>query len=457
MFFVKKKIHFVGIGGAGMCPLAEVMYKNGQSVTGSDELTTDITKRLESLGIGIQYNHKPDLLKCADLLVYSSAIKKDNEEFVYAMEHGITCMKRSEVMGDIMRAMFCIGVAGTHGKTTTTSLVGSIFRDAEKDPTVIVGGVFVESNSNAIVGEGSTLITEADEFDRSFLKMYPTIAVVTGVEEDHLDTYGDYDNLKQAFIEYLQRIPFYGMAVICDDDDVLKTLKNKIDNTIVTYGTSIEADYSATDIQTDNGRCTFEVLHNKKKLGHIDLPLIGIHNIRNAMAAIAVSFEMKIPFDKIQKSLKEFKGVKRRFETMGIENGITVIDDYAHHPTEIKATLKAVRDAGFKRVVAIFQPHLYSRTKDFLNEFAESLLDADFSVVTGIYKARDDVKKEISGMHITERIHERGNANSIYVEEKFDVIEKLAPILKSGDCVILMGAGDIWEIGKEFMQRIKNG
>jgi UDP-N-acetylmuramate--alanine ligase len=457
MFFVKKRIHCIGIGGAGMCPLAEVMYKNGQKVTGSDELKTDVTKRLESLGITIQYNHKPDLLKDSDLLVYSSAIKPDNEELIYAREHGITCMKRSEAMGDIMRAMFCIGVAGTHGKTTTTSLIGTIFQDAKKDPTVILGGVFRESDSNAIVGDGMILITEADEYDRSFLKMHPSIGVVTGIEEDHLDTYGDSDNLKKAFIEYLQKIPFYGMAVLCSDDDVLNSIHSHIDKEIITYGTSQDADYMAVNVRPDKGRCEFEVKYKKEVLGKIDLPLIGLHNVNNAMAAIAVSSEMRIPFKTIQSSLKNFKGVKRRFETIGSEKNITVIDDYAHHPTEIKATLQAAKDSGFNRVIAVFQPHLYSRTRDFLDEFAESLFDADFSIVTGIYRARDEVIEGVSGSSIVESMHKKGDSKSIYVEKMDDIADTLMPVLNPGDCIILMGAGDIWEIGEGLLKRIRHG
>lgn len=457
MFFLNKRIHFLGIGGAGMCPLAEVMHINGQRVTGSDELKTDITIRLESLGIGVQYNHAPDLVKGADLIVYSSAIKPDNEELVYAKNQGITCMKRSEVMGDIMRAMFCIGIAGTHGKTTTTSLIGNIFWDAEKDPTVIVGGVFVETNSNAIAGESRLLITEADEFDRSFLNMYPTIAVVTGVEADHLDTYGNIENLKQAFVEYLRRLPFYGLAVICADDKIVMALRGYIDTTTITYGTSGEADYSAAGIKTVNGRSLFNVLHDNKDLGEIDIPLIGVHNVRNALAAIAVSCEMEIPFDIIQISLKGFKGIKRRFEYMGSEKEITVIDDYAHHPTEIRASLQAARDAGYKRIIAVFQPHLYSRTKDFCDDFAHSLSEADYSIVTGIYKARDDIQKGISGSLITDKIREMGVETSIYIEEKYDVAQNLVPLLQPEDCIILMGAGDIWEIGEELLREIKNG
>jgi UDP-N-acetylmuramate--alanine ligase len=287
--------------------------------------------------------------------------------------------------------------------------------------------------------------------------MYPTIAVVTGVEADHLDTYGDIESLKQAFVDFLQRVPFYGLAVLCIDDAILPTLMDQVSTTVITYGVSKGADYCATDIKTVRGRSRFTVIHNNEELGDIDLPLIGHHNIRNALAAIAVSSEMEIPFDIIQMSLAGFKGIKRRFEYLGTERGITLIDDYAHHPTEISATLQAVRDAGFKRVVAIFQPHLYTRTRDFCDAFAESLADADYSIITGIYKARDEVQAGISGSLITDKILATGIESTIYIEEKFDIAENLVPLLQQGDCVILMGAGDIWEIGKGLLERIKNG
>lgn len=457
MLFRVERIHFVGIGGAGMCPMAEVMVKKGHQVSGSDLQRTSATEYLESLGVNIQYNHVPDLAKDTRLLVYSSAVKSDNEELVYARNHGITCMKRAEMLGDLMRAKLSIGVAGTHGKTTTTSLIGNIFCDAGKDPTVIVGGMFRDKESNAIVGNGNMLIAEADEYDRSFLRMFPSVAVVTNIEADHLDIYKDLANIIDAFVEYINKIPFYGMAVLCEDDLVTNRIYDRIDKTIITYGTSEKADYRADAIRLGKGNSEFDVVKDGSILGTIDIPLAGLHNVRNTLAAIAVSHEMKVSFDIIKKSLKNFMGIKRRFEVIGIERDITVIDDYAHHPTEINATLITAKNAGFKRIVAVFQPHLYSRTRDFLDEFAKSLINADIAVVTGIYKAREEPVKGVSSVSIIEKMREMGYDNALYVETIDELAAVLTPVLKSGDGVVLMGAGDIWKVGAALLKRIKHG
>lgn len=457
MVFKAKKIHFVGIGGAGMCPLAELMHSRGCMVTGSDQERTSATERLESLGMKIQYNHIPELVKNCEILAYSSAICPVNNELLYARSHGITTMKRAEMLGEIMRTSFSIGVAGTHGKTTTTSLIGNIFRDAGKNPTVIVGGAFKESESNAIIGNGKILITEADEYDRSFLKMFPSVAVVTNIEEDHLDIYEDLSDIKKAFMEYVNRVPSDGMIVLCNDDRSASQIYGDVDKTVVTYSTSKDADYRAENITFERDSSGFDVIKDEKVLGSIVLPLTGLHNIGNALAAITVSYELKVPFDVIKKSLNNFTGIKRRFEIVGTEKDITVIDDYAHHPTEIKATLSAARRVGFKRLIAVFQPHLYSRTRVFLNEFAESLMAADIAIVTDIYRAREEPLNGVKSADIIEKMWEKDYSNALYVNEIDKLADALFPILKPGDGLVLMGAGDVWKAGKAILSRVKNG
>jgi UDP-N-acetylmuramate--alanine ligase len=457
MFVNKKRIHFIGIGGAGMCPMAEVMAQNGYTVSGSDMQQTAATKRLESLHIRIQYHHDPDLIRERELCVYSSAIKEDNPELAYARDHGITCMKRAAMLGDIMRAYFSIGVAGTHGKTTTTSLIGNVFRDAGKDPMVIVGGAFRESESNAIVGGGRLLIAEADEYDRSFLHMFPAIAVVTNIEVDHLDIYTDLSDIIEAFVEYVNKVPFYGMVVVCADDAVTTQIIPRINRTCMTYGTSELADYRAEAIRFEKSVSEFTVYTKNRLLGTITLPLSGLHNIRNALAAVAVASEMDISFSVIKQSLESFSGIKRRFEIMGSEKEITVIDDYAHHPSEIAATLSAAKQAGFTRLIAVFQPHLYSRTRDFCGEFAQSLAAADMAVVTEIYKAREEPINGVRGMSIIEKMHEQEYANTHFVKKIEEIPELLTPLLQPGDGVILMGAGDIGSISRPLLERIQHG
>ncbi len=452
-----KRVHFVGIGGAGMCPLAEVMHSRGYAVTGSDQEKSFATERLESLGIKIQYNHVPELVKDCEILVYSSAINPANNELVHARKQGITVMKRADMLGNIMKESFSIGIAGTHGKTTTTSLIGNIFQDAGKNPTVIVGGAFRESKSNAIIGNGKLLITEADEYDRSFLRMFPAMAVVTNIERDHLDVYEDLNDIKNAFTEYVKRVPADGTVVLCKDDRGASQMYANIDRTVITYGTSKTADYQAENITFEKGTTHFDVIKNKEALGFIDLPLTGLHNVRNALAAIAVSCEMNVPFEVIKNSLNSFTGIKRRFEIIGTEKEITVIDDYAHHPTEILATLAAARNVGFKRLVAVFQPHLYSRTRDFLNEFAESLMRADVAVVTEIYRAREEPLNGVKSADIIEKMWEKDHANVHYVSSVDKLAELLVPLLEPGDGVILMGAGDIWKAGEKILNEIKNG
>lgn len=452
-----KKIHLVGIGGAGMCPLAEVLQAHGHRITGSDKASSAATAHLESLGIKIQFDHTPDLVKNADLLVYSSAVKPDNPERVYAQQHNILTMRRAEVLGELMRAHFTICISGTHGKTTTTSLVGEVFHDAGLKPTVLVGGMIRRADSHAYIGSSNIMIAEADEYDRSFLAMYPSVAIITNIEADHLDCYGSLENIKDAFVSFTERIPFYGAVIACIDDPGVKSVLPQINRTVVTYGLDSNADYCAEQISFSKGRSSFTVKRKGELVGVIHLNLPGTHNVLNSLAVIAAATEMGLEFSSVAHTLSTFQGVHRRFEIIGEAQGVTVIDDYAHHPAEIRATLNAARRSGYERVIAVFQPHLYSRTRDLMDEFVSSLQVADVVYVTDIYKAREEPIPGVHSKGIVDKISLSGHQQSHYVSTPDDLLPELSKLVKSGDAVIMMGAGDIWKCAVKFAGVLANG
>jgi len=455
MLKIRKNIHLIGIGGVGMSGIAEILNACGYKVTGSDKNSSEITKRLESLGINIQYNHEPDLIKNADMTIYSSAIKVDNPEIRFASENKIPIMRRAEVLGEIMRQKFTIAISGTHGKTTTTSLIGQILIDANYNPTVIVGGILKSFETNAVFGNSDFLVAEADEFDRSFLKMFPSVAIITNIEEDHLDCYSGIEEIKSAFLKFANLVPFYGAVFVCADEVNVKKILKYIEKPYLTYGiNSKNLDYRATDINFSANKTSFLIFKKEKLLGRLEIPLYGIHNVKNAMCACAVCLEMGVNFEQIAKSLSKFKGVKRRFEIIGKKKDITVIDDYAHHPSEIIATINSAKNAGYKRIIAVFQPHLYTRTKDFLEDFASALSIAEYFFVTSIYKSREEPIEGISGENIVERAIRIGNNNCQYIEDKNDLPESISKICKSGDAIIVMGAGDINTICRKILEVI---
>jgi UDP-N-acetylmuramate--alanine ligase len=450
----RNKVHFIGIGGVGMSGLAEFLHVAGYTVSGSDRQSSAITLRLEKLGVTIQYNHEPVLIKDTTLAVYSSAIRADNPERVYAEQNKIPLMRRAEMLGELMRMKFSVAVAGTHGKTTTTSLIGQILDDAGMTPTVIVGGILMRHDTNAIAGSGDVLVAEADEFDRSFLKMFPSIAVVTNIEEDHLDCYSGIDDIKAAFLQFANIVPFYGALVACVDEPAVREILSGYSKPVITYGVSQDAEYRA-DTVTFTGKTTgFFVCKRNERLGKISLTIPGMHNVKNALAACAVATELGVSFDRIAGSLANFGGVKRRFEIRGESCGITVVDDYAHHPSEIRATLLAARSAGFKKVVAVFQPHLYTRTRDFLTDFAAALCLADEFVVTAIYKSREEPIAGVNGKAIVDVAVAQGHGHATYIDKKEDIPSALASRLQSGTAVVVMGAGDINMICSDILARI---
>lgn len=449
-----RKIHLVGIGGAGMCPLAEVLLSRGHQLTGSDRQRSSATERLESLGIAVQYDHSPLYLKEAELMIYSSAIREDNPERVYAAEHGIPSMRRAEVLGQLMRAHYTICIAGTHGKTTTTALAGAVFQDAGLDPVVLVGGVIRGAESHAVTGTGNIMVAEADEFDRSFLAMYPSVAVITNIEADHLDCYGSLENIKDAFVSFTARVPFFGAVVACKDDPGVRDVLPRINCNVITYGIESDSDYTAGNITFASGKPSFTVYKRGTELGEIRLNIPGMHNVLNSLAVIAVADRTRISFEVIQKSLGKCQGARRRFEIAGEVKGITVIDDYAHHPGEIRATIDAARRCGYKRIVAVFQPHLYSRTRELMDGFVESLSAADSVYVTGIYKAREEAIPGVSSGLIVEKLKRGNHSSAVYVEESGDLVGILQKDLRSGDAVIMMGAGDIWQSAVKLVEAL---
>ena len=372
-FNQNKHIFFVGIGGIGMSGIAEIMLRNGYRVSGSDRELTDITEYLEQHGAKIYEGHSEKNLKDVDVLVYSSAVKEDNPERQKAQKLKIIQIRRAEMLAQIISRQYCIGISGTHGKTTTTSMVGAVLMEGELDPTIIVGGRLKSLKTNARVGEGEFVVVEADEYDRSFLALSPTLAVITSLETDHLDIYNDLDDLKNTFIEYANKTPFYGSIICCSDEHGVKEIIPQLNKKCITYGITDSADYHSGEISFENNQSLFNVHYKNELMGSIALKMPGIHNVKNALASVVVGNQLKIPFNKIKNALEKYEGVERRFEIKAVVNDIMIVDDYAHHPTEVQATISAAKNGWNNRVLAVLQPHLYSRTRDSYKEFAAAL------------------------------------------------------------------------------------
>ncbi|MCK5125771.1 MAG: UDP-N-acetylmuramate--L-alanine ligase [candidate division Zixibacteria bacterium] len=459
MIFSKyKKLHFVGIGGAGMSGMAKILHNLGYTISGSDNTPTEVTEHLESIGITIYSGHSAQQVTGTDLLVISSAVNEENPEVVEALESGIPVIKRAEMLGELMRLKFSIGISGSHGKTTTTAMLGKILMTAKVDPTVLVGGRAMELDSGGQLGQGEIMVAEADEYDRSFLKMYPSIAVITNIEEDHLDCYDGLDDLLDTFAEYVNRVPFYGSVVIPSADMNVTRIKDIIKRPIVTFGFDDEADIRAVEIEfTDHGSRYVLVVRGEVK-GHISLSIPGEYNIANSLAAIAAALEIETPMEAIEDGLRAFKGVGRRFEIIAQVKGVTVIDDYAHHPSEVAATLTGINESTVERsgkTIAIFQPHLFSRTRDFYKQFAESLHTADEALVVDIYPAREKPIAGITSEMITEYAQSIGYKNLSYVGLKENAVERAVALAQTGDIIITMGAGDIFRINDKIIKALE--
>ncbi len=458
MFSSIKKIHFVGIGGIGMSGIAEILLDQGFRVSGSDRALSEVTERLRQLGATVVEGHRAENIGSdVDALVYSSAVAPDNPELVEAQRRKIPVIRRAEMLAEVMRLKYGIGIAGTHGKTTTTSMVSLVLMEGGRDPTVIVGGkLHGLGGTNARLGRGDFIVVEADEFDRSFLSITPTVAVLTTLETDHLDCYRDLEDIKGAFIQFANKVPFYGFVVLCLDEPALQDIMPHLNRKkILTYGLNPQADLQAWDIRPRENMTRFVVVHHDKELGEVTLQIPGQHNVQNALAAIAVGLELGVPFDKVKTGIEKFTGVYRRWEKKGEAGGIAVYDDYAHHPTECKATLSGIKAGWRRRVLCVFQPHLYSRTRDFYEEFGKAFLLSDVLIVTDVYPAREEPIQGVTGELIANAAKQYGHKEVHYVPAKKDVPATLARIAKPNDIVVTMGAGDIWKYGEEFLAMLK--
>jgi UDP-N-acetylmuramate--alanine ligase len=456
MFSTVRKIHFIGIGGIGMSGIAEILLDQGFKVSGSDKHLSEITERLEKLGAKIYEGHAPEHVEPdVDVVVYSSAIKMDNPEIQEALRRKIPLIRRAEMLAELMRLKYGIGIAGTHGKTTTTSMVGLVLIEGGFDPTVIVGGVLRDlGGTNARLGHGSFIVVEADEFDRSFLQLTPTIAVITTLEPEHLDTYGSVEELKSAFVDFANKVPFYGFVVLCLDEPMIQDIMPQIKKRVITYGLNAQADVQAIDIEFKERLSSYTLIYRGQNYGRINLKVPGLHNVKNSLAAVAVGMELGIDFEKIKRAIERFGGVYRRFEIRAQINNIIIVDDYAHHPTEIKAVLQAAKDGWKRRIVSVFQPHLYSRTRDFYQDFGRSFFNADVCVLTDVYPAREEPIEGVSGELIANAAKNFGHKEVHYVPDKRQIPDYVLELVKSGDIVIFMGAGDITKICGEFIKKL---
>jgi len=442
-----------------MSGIAEILLDQGFKVSGSDRSLSEVTERLKKLGAEIHEGHsEKNLSPDIDALVYSSAVPLDNPEVTEARRRKIPVIRRAEMLAEVMRLKYGIGIAGTHGKTTTTSMVSLILMEGGLDPTVIVGGRLRGlGGTNARLGHGDFIVVEADEFDRSFLSITPTVAVLTTLETDHLDCYRDLEDIKGAFVQFASKVPFYGFVVLCLDEPALQDIMPQLSQKkIITYGLNPQADVQAVDIHHKDNTVKFTVLRSGAELGSVTLQIPGKHNVQNALAAITVGLELSVPFKKAADGIEKFSGVNRRWEKKGEVNGIAVYDDYAHHPTECRAALSGAKAGWRRRTVCVFQPHLFSRTRDFYEEFGKAFLLSDVLVVTDVYPAREEPIQGITGELIANAAKQYGHKSVHYVPDKNKVADFLLGIVRPGDIVIMMGAGDIWKFGEMFIEKLKS-
>ncbi len=459
MFRHVKRVHFIGIGGIGMSGIAEVLCNLGFQVSGSDLKKSRNTDRLELFGVKIYEGHNAENIGDSQVVVYTSAAKEDNPEIIEAREKGIPIIPRAEMLAELMSLKpYAVAVAGTHGKTSTTSMVATVLGHAGVDPTTVVGGIVDTLGSNARLGQSDWFVTEADESDRSFLMLYPTVAVVTNIDKEHMESYKGMEDVVQCFTDFINKVPFYGAAILCLDDPNVQLIIPNIKRRRVTYGMTAQADVSAHDIvYNDDFGATFSVWRGTEVLGEMTLPVPGKHNVYNALAATAVALELEVPFDTIAEAFKTFKNANRRFQFKGEEKGISVVDDYGHHPTEIVATLDAAkRGSGGKRTVVVFQPHRYSRTQELLEDFALAFNNADVLFVTDIYAASESPIDGISAEILTEKIKLYGHKNATYIGDIETATEKVLPALQENDLVITLGAGSITTVSDKIIEALKN-
>jgi len=460
MFAKIQRVHFVGIGGIGMSGIAEVLLNLGYKISGSDLKPSSVTDRLATMGATISGGHRAENVAGAEVVVISSAVTRDNPEVAESRRLHIPVIQRAEMLAELMRLKYGIAVAGMHGKTTTTSMIAAVLAAGGLDPTVVVGGRVDAMGSNARLGKSHYLVAEADESDRSFLKLSPILAVVTNIDREHMDCYRDMADVEGAFIEFMDRVPFYGMVVVCNDDDRLRALLPQLRRRVVTYGSRPDSDFRLDAWETlpadrhERPISRFHATYRGQSLGDFHLHVPGWHNILNATAALAVGVGLDVAPDAIRRALSEFRGVDRRFQLRGCVGEISVIDDYGHHPTEIRATLAAARQCGYGRVHVVFQPHRYTRTQDLADQFATAFGDADSLFVLDIYAASEPPIEGVTGERLARHIANLGKREAIYAASFADAIEKVTAVARPGDMVLTLGAGSVSQLGPQILARL---
>jgi UDP-N-acetylmuramate--alanine ligase len=448
-------IHFVGIGGIGMSGIAEVLLNLGYQVSGSDLQETDLTQRLASMGARVFYGHRQSNLHDADVVVTSTAVKADNPEVLEAHYRSTPVIPRAEMLAELLKMKFSIAVSGMHGKTTTTSMIATLLAHGGLDPTVVIGGKLASIGSNARLGNGEVIVAEADESDGSFLKLGPSIAVITNIDREHLDYYRDIQDIKEAFLKFANLVPFYGSTVLCMDDEHVRDILPGIKRRTITYGITRAADYQARNISFTGASSRYDVYYRGEKLGDIQMNVPGLFNVYNSMAAVAVGRELDMDFPVIHEGLKTFFGVHRRLEVKGRVKDITVVDDYGHHPTEIVATLAAAKQVWKDRVIVVFQPHRYTRTRALFKEFLTAFYDADVLVIMDIYAASETPIEGVNSQNLFEGIQNKGHKHVKYLAGPDRVVDYLLETARPGDVIITQGAGNVWRVGEEFLKKAK--
>ena len=450
-----RRIHFVGIGGTGMCGIAEVLLNLGYEVSGSDISQSDVIFRLRGLGARVTLGHKAENIKDVDVVVYSSAVTKENVEVSAALRRKIPVIRRAEMLAELMRMKYSIAVAGTHGKTTTTSLIGTILATAGLDPTVVVGGQINAFGANARLGTGEYLVAEADESDGTFLHLLPTIAIVTNIDDEHLDFYPDLAAIKAAFLEFVNQVPFYGFSVLCLDHPTVQEMVPGVEKRFFTYGFGGQADFIGEDFRYEGEEIVFMVRRREVRMGELRLRIPGRHNAYNSLAAAAVANVLDVPFEAIQTGLRKFQGISRRFERVGEIRDVLVVDDYGHHPEEIRATLRAAREAHpDRRLIVVFQPHRYTRTSYLGEAFHTSFYDSDVLLVAPIYAAGENLIEGIDSSNVTEGVQSHGHKCCEEVDGLEEAVKRLIEIVAPGDLVLTLGAGTVWKVGQWFIEQM---
>jgi UDP-N-acetylmuramate--alanine ligase len=461
-------IHFVGIGGIGMSGIAEVLHNLGYEVTGSDVKESGTTARLRNLGIKVYIGHRAEHVDDAHVLVISSAVSPENPEVIEARKKSVPVIPRAEMLAELARLKYGVLVAGAHGKTTTTSLISTIFARAGLDPTIVIGGRLKATGANARLGQGAFLVAEADESDGSFLKLSPTIAVVTNIDREHMDFFKTMEILKEAFLSFINKVPFYGTAVVCIENEHLRELLPFVHRRYLTYGLTPEAQLYADNIQRGFLSISFDVVYKGNNIGTFNLPAPGTHNLLNCLAAIGVAVILKIDVQTIQDAISEFSGTQRRLELKGEAAGVLLFDDYGHHPSEVRATLKALKEglqirhqlsengtrkAG--RLIVLFQPHRYTRTKDLIDDFSGAFSDADMLVVLDIYPAGEQPIEGVTSAALLQKIKKSGHENALYKNDRVEAIEYITTAVQKGDIVLTLGAGNVWKTGEALLETLR--